>query len=1217
MKKISRIFIFVAMAVLIILFSGAALAISVRIQSIKPALEKDPNEFEWMKKESFVVDLGTSKVTDCYYKISEKEDNACWNKITGYNQENIIFKLKTRPAEWKKGCDKITIDVKKDGNCKKNGVNTCWINVCARYNDAEERKYEYKSFAESYSVDFQEPEIIEVKASKEKPTEGEKIKFTIEAKDTVSELSKAEVLFEGNLVGSCNFRNKMNKCTTEFIEVPSSSAQYMIKVSDYAGNEKVNEYDLSVTTQNKPPSLIRLECITPYGNCPGKVKVGDKIKLKIKINDIDNDKIKLVCVYDDVSEYPAIFFESEYTDKNTVNYEIAVPNDWNQKGEKKILCYVEDERELRSSESMDRHMTINTEQTSGDVSISISKSPEDIDNVWSSEPAAAFVDCELCQKTYIGEFDTNRCPRVSSESRLDSRYQEASEMEITSHKYVCAAGVTDSGGLIFTNPVEFKVSITNIKVEVVGVSSATLSCTKKEQSGPNCDSSSYKMHVSYAEINDCVELNEGYYTSYTSARPIAKKAWVCAYAKDEAGNAAYSEATLFDIEDETAPEISNVSFIKLAGSTKIIFECYDDESGCNNAAKAYFFSQINPVICPDSYSDYIQASTITDTGYVCVGQKNKAGLFGYAGPYSVTVDKKAPDVSISGAPSSWTGHEINALVLCKDKIASGRLCKSDSYAWKSFDSRITECPKRSTASLYTPGSYFAIDSYKWVCAYAEDSIGTPGYYGPVEFKIDDAAPVVTISGIPSSSVSSAKIGVSCSDSGSECNSRSYRLKEVTETTTDCSEIAYENYNIKSIPYKFESNTWLCAAAKDNAGNIGYSSPAQVVLRAIKPEVEVIASPRGVESGWKNIGSAAVSCSSRQGSCKPNSNKLIVYENEVESCPQVYDDYKISSPKQITKQSWVCAAAKDNYDIAGFSEPKEFRVDATAPAVKVTGEPAGWQKSSATAGISCTDKESGCASGKKKMAIYYASPPSECPGANSFGILYTYIAPQKIESEAWICAAAQDNAGNIGVTETPAHFKIGDNLLDISVTGAPDAWQSAAQRATITCSSEENEILCKTSSIRVKRMQSETACPISYSSYSESAAGGIYMVSDYTWLCAAAKDSSGKVEGFTSYPVQFRVDKTKPTVSIRGAPIESVETAYAYIECQDMQSGCDENSYGLLFQAGSNACTKDTSEYEEIGSGQLSVPTSGYVCGFAKDRAGNVKFAGPVAFSSIE
>ncbi|MBI2642528.1 MAG: chitobiase/beta-hexosaminidase C-terminal domain-containing protein [Candidatus Wildermuthbacteria bacterium] len=92
----------------------------------------------------------------------------------------------------------------------------------------------------------------------------------------------------------------------------------------------------------------------------------------------------------------------------------------------------------------------------------------------------------------------------------------------------------------------------------------------------------------------------------------------------------------------------------------------------------------------------------------------------------------------------------------------------------------------------------------------------------VLLDIDYIPPTVSVAGAPSSwQQTNASASVSCSDSpGSGCSASTQRLK--TDTSSGSCSATYTDYTIVD-PGIISSNLWVCAAAKDVAGNIGFSS----------------------------------------------------------------------------------------------------------------------------------------------------------------------------------------------------------------------------------------------------------------------------------------------------------------------------------------------------------------------------------------------------------
>ncbi|GEM_PF-3419382 len=90
------------------------------------------------------------------------------------------------------------------------------------------------------------------------------------------------------------------------------------------------------------------------------------------------------------------------------------------------------------------------------------------------------------------------------------------------------------------------------------------------------------------------------------------------------------------------------------------------------------------------------------------------------------------------------------------------------------------------------------------------------------FNIDYTPPTVSVAGAPFNwQQTNASASVSCSDfPGSGCDTSTQRLKTYT-SSGGCS-TTYTDYTLLD-PWIISSNLWVCAAAKDVAGNVGFSS----------------------------------------------------------------------------------------------------------------------------------------------------------------------------------------------------------------------------------------------------------------------------------------------------------------------------------------------------------------------------------------------------------
>ena len=114
---------------------------------------------------------------------------------------------------------------------------------------------------------------------------------------------------------------------------------------------------------------------------------------------------------------------------------------------------------------------------------------------------------------------------------------------------------------------------------------------------------------------------------------------------------------------------------------------------------------------------------------------------------------------------------------------------------------------------------------------------------------------------------------------------------------------------------------------------------------------------------------------------------------------------------------VCSKATDAAGNVGYGE-QSLNIDFAAPTVTVTGAPASWQNSDATANVSCTDVHSGCDATTYKLKTYTSNP---CTCSTNYAD-YTLTSPQTISSHLWVCGAAKDVAGNTGFS-SPVEFKV--------------------------------------------------------------------------------------------------------------------------------------------------------------------------------------------------
>ena len=220
------------------------------------------------------------------------------------------------------------------------------------------------------------------------------------------------------------------------------------------------------------------------------------------------------------------------------------------------------------------------------------------------------------------------------------------------------------------------------------------------------------------------------------------------------------------------------------------------------------------------------------------------------------------------------------------------------------------------------------------------------------FTVDTIAPTVGVSGAPASWTNANQTAtVSCSDgAGSGCNLATYAIKTYSSNPTTCS-TTYADYTLTS-PQTISSHSWICSAAKDNAGNVSFSTPVEFKVDKTAPVISFFTMPNQSNSRTVSIGSFSAGDTG-------DSNISGYLVNESATTPQLNDtgwsltpqtSYTFSANDATkTAYAWV----KDNAGNISSALTAEVLVDTTAP---VTGSDASsaWSAINETVTLSPTD-----------------------------------------------------------------------------------------------------------------------------------------------------------------------------------------------------------------------------------------------------------------------
>lgn len=278
--------------------------------------------------------------------------------------------------------------------------------------------------------------------------------------------------------------------------------------------------------------------------------------------------------------------------------------------------------------------------------------------------------------------------------------------------------------------------------------------------------------------------------------------------------------------DNTKPtaSISNVSS-SWTNSDSITLNC-DDNKECSTI-KYYYFNADG--VCSSNSAAYVNSVegsylvvSLTHNDYLCLGVKDLAGNFDYTETGSLLyIDIIDPTASLTVSPIGLTNSgTITYTPTCSDTGGS-ELSSCTTYVKFNDESPI------STSTGQTESTYTMKDDGTYTFyTVAIDNAGNSFTDSSYEVERDQTAPVVGITNGETTIWnvgSSVAVEIGCSDKNSCAEIKYY----YSDTTLTCSDITYENFVAESSATK----PYVCAAAKDNVGNIGYSSVAQFKISA--------------------------------------------------------------------------------------------------------------------------------------------------------------------------------------------------------------------------------------------------------------------------------------------------------------------------------------------------------------------------------------------------
>ena len=298
----------------------------------------------------------------------------------------------------------------------------------------------------------------------------------------------------------------------------------------------------------------------------------------------------------------------------------------------------------------------------------------------------------------------------------------------------------------------------------------------------------------------------------------------------------------------------------------------------------------------------------------------------------------------------------------------------------------------------------------------------------------------------------------------------------------------------------------------------------------------------------------------------------------------YQDYTFTVKATNTNDNTYSSSATGTYRVTEYN----------APTVSVTGAPATWQNTDATASVSCSDAESGCDTTSYRLYIS-STQIASCPTDYA---QYTYTSPQTISSHVWVCGAAKDNVGNVGFSNV-VEFKVDKTPPVGSIVINNDAAYTTSVDVILTLSyydADSGVNACRYSNDASAWTPWETC--VSSRSWTLPAGDGVKTV--YYEI----KDNAGNIARFNDSII---LDTTKPSLSIGHSPTVITSSDQVTFQATASDSGSGLQKIEIYIDQGTGfslakTCTSSPCSYT---AGPWQAGTTIRYYAKAYDNAGNI------------
>jgi len=482
-----------------------------------------------------------------------------------------------------------------------------------------------------------------------------------------------------------------------------------------------------------------------------------------------------------------------------------------------------------------------------------------------------------------------------------------------------------------------------------------LSCS--DSTGSGCNTTYYKTVDSSTTCNTTgmSTYSSQFSINCTAGNYCSQK--VCAYSTDNLGNiesVASSGNYLTDLAGPNAPSgLLPANNTMTSDDTPAFSWTAPSDVGCGSIAD-YNITIYSNSAC----SNIVQSSITSSANYTAttmpendywwkVKARDSLGNWGqWSSCIKLTIHTSGPNCTVSAINESSSFAYSSGNIVYYNNRSSGSYNVTADVLDSGSGIKNATFPDTTSAGGAVSSSPYEWQ-YSWDSAASYSQQATIYVYDNLSnsencsfiVTLDNSNPLVNISGAPPAWQSaSASINLSCSDSGSGCDS-SMRYYYLNGTGAYCPEFSISEYTQYSSPVVISSHLWFCGYVADKVNNSNLSSPAEILVDQAPPTSSITSPDAG---SWFSSDFNVSMANSDPGGSGLNKCYYKVVSNGTETLP--YTEHACNSNITITVGSGmncrdqginaceVDVYATDNAGNSGSAVSRDFSIEITAPQI---------------------------------------------------------------------------------------------------------------------------------------------------------------------------------------------------------------------------------------------------------------------------------------------